>query len=113
MGTVVSKPWTTLAALSPTSTTSIPAPSRMRANEKSYAVSIAIFSPRAFISARRAVVTLRRLEAYAFEGVSVDIRWLLGRFRRFSCEFCHGYALVRGKTGQRQAATARVSRQGR
>ncbi len=63
IGSVVSWPWMTLEALSPTSTTSIPALSRIRANEKSYPVSIAIFSPRAFISDSRAVVTRRRLSS--------------------------------------------------
>ncbi len=61
IGRVVTLPAITLEAESPTSMQSIPASSRMRADVKSYAVSIDIFSPRCFISMSRRVVTLRVL----------------------------------------------------
>jgi hypothetical protein len=49
---VLSAPCTTIPRLSPTSSTSTPAASKMRANGKSYAVSIAIGVRSAFIRAR-------------------------------------------------------------
>ena len=59
MGRVVVLPHITFDAESPTNKTSTPAWSKIEAIEKSYAVSMLIFSPLCFISDKRWVVTLR------------------------------------------------------
>src|SRR3569623_3692770 len=56
-GSVVSWPWTTMPSESPTRSTSAPDSSSNRANVASYAVNMAIFSPRSFICRRVWMVT--------------------------------------------------------
>ena len=56
-GSVVSWPCTTMPSESPTSRISAPAVSSRRAKVASYAVTIAIFSPRAFMARNEFTVT--------------------------------------------------------
>src|SRR5690349_9076850 len=58
-GIVLSCPYTTMDAESPTSSTGMPASSKTRAVSASYAVSIGHFSPRALAAARSRTVTRR------------------------------------------------------